>query len=119
MAKEQNEVLNDEYFTSRGYKIYEKSRFDSPNVEYLFQKRFDDSVGKKYFITVYKWDWTWCKDRMGNSPLKTYEYQVQLYKKGAHDAVDIDCHSSWSLPDVEGFIENLFQTGWFDYYEVW
>lgn len=110
---------SDEYFLNEGYKKYPRSPIDPDGVKCLFQKRFDDDKGKKYFITIKKWDWHQYKDRMGNSPLITYEYETQLYRKDTHDAVDIEWHSSWNLEDVEQMAEDLWETGWFDYYEEW
>ena len=121
MEKEQynKDYPSDEYFLKRGYEKYSRSPIDNGTVECLFQKRFDDDKGKKYFITIKKWDWHWAKDSMGDAPLITYEYHTQLYKKDTHDAVNIDWHSSWNLDDVEKMAEDLWQTGWFDYYEEW
>jgi hypothetical protein len=48
----------------------------------------------------------------------SYEYSVQLYRKDTHDALDLLFHSSWTLEAVESCLENLFNTGLFDYYET-
>ena len=121
MEKEQfnKDCQSDEYFLSRGYRRYGKSQFDPECVECLLQKRFDDDKGKKYFITVKKWNWEKYKDKLGNTPLATYEYNTQFYKKDTHDAVDVDWHSSWNLEDVEKMAEDLWKTGWFEHYEEW
>ena len=47
------------------------------------------------------------------------KYGLQLYKKDDHDAMDILFHSSWALKDVEDYLEKLWNTGLFDYYETW
>ena len=50
--KKQN--LTDEYFLNRGYKNM-MSKNDTVSVVCHFQKRFDDEIGKKYFIDVNKY----------------------------------------------------------------
>lgn len=117
-----NRELNDEYILSKGYKVYEPTRFHNSSIIKCFQKRFDDDKGKKYFIDINKWSWKsfmiegkmgiWDKDT-------TYEYTTQLYRKDTHDAVDISFHSSWTLEQVEEHMEKLFETGMYDYYETW
>ena len=42
-----------------GYKRYEvRNKQTNKLADFLLQKRFDDDVGKKYFITVYCYDRT-------------------------------------------------------------
>lgn len=108
---------NDEYFSNKGYKEYPPSKFHNASISKCFQKRFDDSVGKKYFIDVNKWDWSEFADRV---PFDiTYEAEVQLYKYGTHDAVNLTFHNTWDFEEIERTVERLFQTGMFDYYERW
>lgn len=112
----------DEDFIKRGYKKYSKTPFDSESVMYNFQKRFDNENGKKYFIDIRKIDNRWMEDKYVNKSWYrpfTYEYSCQLYKKETHDALDIDFHSSWTIEQVENFVEKLFQDGLLDYYETW
>lgn len=101
-----------------GYKEYPKTCFDHPSVLRCFQKRFDDDVGKRYFIDIKKWEGC-IHPHTGKSVDAEYEYDTQMYKKGSHDAVDILFHSSWKLEDVEDYLKKLFNTGLFDYYEKW
>jgi len=104
--------MTDKDFIERGYREFPPPLIVSENVTRCFQKRFDDAVGKKYFITVYKWEWP---DRY--SVANGYEYAVQLYRKRTHEAVDLTFHSQWDVADVEDYIELLFDTGLFDHYE--
>ena len=117
-----NRELNDEYILSKGYKEFSPTRFHNSSVVKCFQKRFTDDIGKRYFININKWYWgdivpeyrkdEWYQDY-------TYEYEVQLYRKDTHDAVDISFHSSWTLEQDEEHMEKLFETGMYDYYEMW
>lgn len=52
-------MLTVEDWTDRGYKRYEipsKTRDFNKLADFMLQRRFDDEVGKRYFITVYCYD---------------------------------------------------------------
>ena len=110
--------MTDQDFIDLGFREYPPTRFEHEGVEKIFQKRYDDDIGKRYFIDISKW-------RGGTHPYtgdrfpESYEYDTQLYSKNKHDAVDIKFHSSWELKDVEDYLKKLFNTGLFDYYETW
>jgi len=96
---------------------YKPTPFDSDGVETRFQKCFVDELGKKYFIDIVKWQPMELNN--GNRYGATYEYETQFYKKGTHDAVNIEFICSWSIEDVEDYLEKLFETGLFEHYELW
>lgn len=118
--KKQN--LTDEYFLNRGYKKYDRSRIDTVSVLYHFQKRFDDEIGKKYFIDINKHSNEWMseydKRRDWYKPY-SYTYSCQLYEKETHAPINLEFFSDWSIERVESFVERLFQNGELDYYEKW
>lgn len=113
--------FTDDYFVSRGYERYERTLFQSEELYlYNFQKRFDDNIGKKYFINVHKLTNEWMSDcDKQNDWYKpySYTYSCQLYKNGTHAPVDMEFFSDWTIGQVEKFVENLFQNGELDYYE--
>lgn len=112
----------DDYFLDHGYKKYNKTPFQSDMILYNFQKRFDDDVGKKYFIDVHKATNEWMRELDKQQSWYTpysYTYSCQLYRKDTHAAVDMEFFSSWTIDQVEEFVENLFQSGRLDYYEKW
>lgn len=109
--------MTDRDLISLGFNKYPPARFKSSNIETCFQKRYDDKYGKKYFITVNKWRaWQHSPTKCDASP--TYEYETQLYRREGHEAVDLLFHSDWTLEAVEQYVEKLWQTGLFEYYEV-
>ena len=118
--KKQN--LTDERFLNRGYKKYDKSRFDTDGVVCHFQKRFDDEIGKKYFIDINKYSSEWMsefdKQQDWYEPY-SYTYSCQLYEKETHAPINLEFFSDWSIERVESFVERLFQNGELDYYEKW
>lgn len=110
--------MSDDDLLEKGYIKFKPSKFDSDNVEVLFQKRFDDDIGKKYFITVKKWK-AWKHPYTLETFPSVYEYNIQMYKKGNRDlALDLLFHSSWNLIDVEKYTDELWNTGLFEYYEL-
>ena len=60
----------------------------------------------------------WDKQQSWYTPY-SYTYSCQLYRKDTHAAVDMEFFSSWTIDQVEEFVENLFQSGRLDYYEKW
>lgn len=118
--KKQN--LTDEYFLNRGYKKYDRSRIDTVSVVCHFQKRFDDEIGKKYFIDVNKYSNEWMREREKQQDWYepySYIYTCQLYEKETHAPINLEFFSDWSIERVESFVERLFQNGELDYYEKW
>ena len=109
--------MTDKEFTDLGFREFAPTPFDSKSVEKCFQKRYDDDVGKKYFITVRKW-MEMIHPHSGERIPPVYEYDVQLYKKNGHEALDLLFHSNWTLEDVEDYMEKLWNTGLFEYYRL-
>lgn len=105
-----------EQLIERGYTKYKPSCFDK-DVECVFQKRFDDEKGKRYFLDVKMYpafSHPYTKQVYG----PCFEISSQMYQAGTHSAVNLECLSEWGIDQAESFFEKLFQTGMFDYYEV-
>ena len=100
--------MTDKELIERGYKEYPLTCFHSDGIEKAFQKRFDDEAGKKYFIDVNKWA-PMTHPHTGEIYGPAYEYEVQLYEKGTHNAVNITFHSTWDLDAVESTVEMIFR----------
>ena len=110
-------MMTDEYIIEKGYKEFEPSSLKNNSISKCFQKRFDDENGKKYFITINKWDWTWThRDDM---PDHSYELETQLYKKDTREPIDMTFFSGWEIDDTEEYLEKIWNTEMFDYYEEW
>lgn len=108
--------MTDEEIIERGFKEFPPKPIDPHNVR-CFQKRYDDEYGKKYFININKWS-SMRHPYTGVSLEVSYEYDVQLYKKGSHDPVDLLFHNGWTINDVECYIQALWDTGLFEHYEI-
>jgi hypothetical protein len=105
----------------RGYRRYDISyerREMNKLADFMLQKRFDDEVGKKYFITVY------CYDRKKYPP----EHQKNLpefgYMPTAHFALrdnnpffNIEMNGINNIDEVESYFELFWNTLNQPYYE--
>jgi hypothetical protein len=109
--------MTDEYILSKGYKEFKPTQFDGSNVIKCFQKRFDDDKGKKYFITIKKWDWR--EFHREDMPDYSYELETQLYKKDSHCPLNLTFFNGWTVDDVENHLEEMWNPDIYDYYEEW
>ena len=99
----------DKELLDAGFKTYEN------NKNLIFQKRYDDEKGKKYIITVEKFEEQ--EFRNGQILPLHYEYNIQLYSKEYHQPVNLKFFTDWDLDEVEKYIETIWNTSLFDYYE--
>lgn len=114
--------MNDEYLIKKGYKEYPPTRFDTTDFTVKrFQKRFDDENGKKYFIDVLKNSWIFVEPSRRDSWWKpyTYTYEVQITMFEDRKPLNMEFFSSWTLEEVEEYMERLFETMKFNHYEKW
>lgn len=101
----------------RGYKEYPPATVIYPHSTRMFQKRFRDEQGRtKYFIDVNMYP-EFIHGYNGEVFGPTFEMALQMYRKGTHDPINILFFSSWELEDVEQFVEKMFSSGDFDYYD--
>lgn len=113
--------MNDTYLLERGYKEYEPAPYDDDYIVGRFQKRFDDEIGKKYFIDVIKWSNEFVPEsRRGDwwEPT-THEYEVHITMNETEHPLIIHFLSSWELEEVENFAEDFFEKMKPNYYEKW
>ena len=112
----EKDKITEQKLLDEGFQKFSPSRIDPDSVERCYQKRYDDETGIKYFITIRKWK-GWIHPYTGEKAEPAYECSTQLYQKDTHNALDLTFHSSWTLEDVEKYLESLFDTGMYDYYE--
>lgn len=104
------------FFTDKGFKEFTPPDFRSyDGVTTMFQKRYDDDLGKKYFIDVKIWDWTGTYKIPENYSV---EFEGQYYQKDTHNAVNFT-FIDWKLEDVESWLDKLFEVGLIEHYELW
>ncbi len=109
-------MLNDDFLIDCGYKRFERSNIDPEGIECKYQKRFDDDIGKKYFITANKW-------RSFKHPFRdevlpeSFEFEVCFSDKETGKPIKLAFYSGWLLSEAEAMVEQLWKTGLFEYYE--
>jgi len=106
--------LTNEDFKNAGYTRYDPPRFHDDCVTDLWQKWFKDDIGKRYAITVERWDFS----KFGRSDTG-FEWSVQFTHEDTRNSVNIDCLSGWGIEDAEEFYAAQWATGLYDYYERW
>lgn len=110
-------TIIDKILTEKGYMEFSVPNFYPEHIVRYFQKRFDDKIGKKYFINVHKW---FNKSLDKNKEIQSiYEFEVVLSKIDTDLPVKMLFYAGWNIADVEDYAEKLFQTGLFSYYEEW
>ena len=111
------------------YKIF-KSVFN--NSIRGFQKRFDNEIGKKYFITVWHWNHGKQHPEWENAPDKnTYEFDLQFKVNKYEKELTVNL-TIWgknlpddygeniiSLKETEEFIDKTWNSMGCPYYETW
>ena len=102
------------YFTDRGFKEFNPPNLRSyDGVATMFQKKYIDEIGVKYFIDIKIWDWTYT-DRVPEN--YSVEFEGQYYKKGNHNAMNIT-FIDWKLEEVEEWLDKMFEAGMLEHYE--
>jgi len=112
-----------------GYKIFQSGFSHAIRG---FQKRFDDEVGKKYFITIWHWNHGKQHPEWNNAPNKdSYEFDLQfrIDKEGKDLTVNLTITGKnlpdeygqeiVSLKETEEFIEKTWRDMNAAYYETW
>ena len=102
----------------RGYKPFKPP--DLPHFAYIekaYQKRFDDNIGKKYFIEAYLYEDFELQN--GKTIRGGVEFDTQIMDKENGCPINIRFFSGWSVDEVEERMESLFKSGRVRYYEKW
>ena len=106
--------MTDKDLLDAGYTEYREEFSHSAYVETAFHKEYTDKIGTKYFINIYKWDYK--KDKFLTDTSR-YEFDAKLYSKDKHNPINLNFFNGWELEDVEKYLDEMFNTGLFDYYE--
>lgn len=104
-------------FTDNGYKQFSNSNKAFNNSDFGLQKRIDDEVGKRYFITVWVYDWS--KYPQHNQPNKlSFAPDVQLrLQNDMHINVQMLLNQDSTVQDIESFYHEMWEKMNCQYYE--
>lgn len=117
------EILVDEWI-ARGYRRHdfnkddERARIINKNSDFILQKRFDDSTGKKYFITVYVYNrLSYPVELRQVMPEYGFMPTAHFSLRDAQPFFNIEMNSPQSIDQVESYFEMFWDTLNRPYYE--
>lgn len=114
----------------KGYKECSPNSEFEVGVNRVFQKRFDDSFGKRYFITVRTFK-PWTHPYTHEEFISEPEFDIQLYSSEGHKPLNLKFFSGWSIDEVENYVLKIFNLcdsngktlrmfeRMFDWYDTW
>lgn len=104
-------------FTDSGYKQFPSSGLN--NSDFGLQKLISDDFGKRYYITVWAYDWS--KYPQYNHPRKiSFSPDVQLrLENGTNIDVQILLNPDSSIQDIQSFYNEMWEKFNCQYYERW
>ena len=114
-----------EEWIANGYRRYEVLHAKELHklADFILQKRFDDEVGKKYFITVYCYDRSKYPQEMSahikNLPRYGYMPVVNFNLGDNMPFFNIEMNSVKSIDEVEDYFEGFWRHLKSPYYEEW
>ena len=118
-----HKTLTPEDWIDQGYKKFTSTL--RPLAAYGLQKRFDDEVGKRYFITVWVYDNTAYMDKYEGWSRWSFQPEVQ-FNNTLENTFDVTLHhknnEKWGVTPIEQ-VEEFFNVMWnrmkCEYYEKW
>lgn len=108
-------MLTTQDWLDAGYKRYDGRNFN--NADFLLQKRFDDTEGKKYYIDV----WVYNFSKYNSSyPKASFQPEVQ-FKRGGDMTLNITflMNDNSTIQDVEQQAEAMWEFLSKPYYSKW
>ena len=113
-------TMTEEYILNKGYRKYPPTEFDSDIVVCKYQKRFDDEIGKKYFIDILKYNNSFVPKEKRTEPWEeySYEYETQVTFGNKQSTIDFTFFADWTLEAVEQFLADFFDKMGINYYEI-
>lgn len=109
-------MLTKQDLLAAGYRPF-KQQHIREFTDQFYQKRFDDSVGKKYFITIAEYDNREYQDRIPKLKDFSYAPESQFETRGV--TFDVEMFSPESVEQMEMFFEDMWKSMMCDYYERW
>jgi hypothetical protein len=118
-------MLTEQIFLDAGYRRYsvsESARNAYKMADFLLQKRFDDEYGKRYYISVYAYDWRKHRGVHINLPDFSFAPDVQFreseFSKCTFD-ISMITDESTTVEQIEDHYEKLWNFFGKPYYESW
>jgi hypothetical protein len=101
-------MLQEADFLLNGYKRFDGGSAQLKFANYLLQRCVRDDVGKKYYITVYVYDYS----QYNHPHLKGLSFmpEVQFREEGVCPTIDVTYHDdeSTTLESLEAFFDSMW-----------
>lgn len=104
-------MISRDQLLAAGYKPFSQRELKQFTTNF-YQKRFDDSQGKKYFITIAEYD---NRDLPVHFDDFSYSPESQFSTNGV--VFDVSMHSPESVEQMEAFFKDVWKSMNCDYYE--
>lgn len=109
-------MLTRNQLLAAGYKPFSQRNLKQFTSQF-YQKRFDDSVGKKYFITIAEYDNREHQDRIPQLKDFSYAPESQFETRGV--TFEVEMLSPESVEQMEMFFEDMWTSMMCEHYERW
>ena len=110
---EKNNITK-ETLIENGYNKYDPNRkIDNERIVARYQKRFDDTYGKKYYIDIVEWNFPEVE-----SDYYKFEFNVQFHKDDKPINIQL-FGNEWTIKEAEDLIEDIWDEHDMDYYARW
>ena len=113
-------MITVETLESAGYLVYPNPTRDGAWNPWVWQKRFRDEVGTRYFIDVTQYDWHALPACAARPVRYDYEVNVHLYDENEDTTMRVTVLSeraTASVEALEAWVENLWRVTSSGYYE--
>jgi len=113
-------MITVETLESAGYTRYPNPTRDGAWNPWVWQKRFRDEVGTRYFIDVTQYDWHALPNVHSRPSRYSYEADVDLYDENEDTTMRVKVLSeraTASVEALEAWVENLWRVTSSGYYE--
>lgn len=112
-------MIDGKNLEEHGYRKYRPTEFDSRFVVARYQKRFDDDIGKKYFIDVLEYDHSDIAQKYDISDRYGNEFELYLTFGDDDKPMKILMYCGWTLEEAEKMAEMMWNNLFANYYERW
>ena len=110
-------MLTEQDFINQGYKKFTQKFLNQ--ADFGLQKLIKDEKGKKYYITVYVFDFS---KFPGYTHEQRYSFQPDVQFKtqsGEYLNISMILNTDTDIPTIERYFEEIFEKMNIQYYELW
>lgn len=110
-------TITRESLLENGYKAFTQKNLKS-YTDNFYQKRFDDTTGKRFYLTIAEYDNKQFQDRINNLPDFSYSPETQ-FTDASGVVFDVGMYSPKSIAEMEEFFLKVWSVMGCEHYEKW